>query len=352
MQSDGDGFMEGIYDNQQSDLAMDAGSYRECPDKEDFLPGQVPLQRPLFELSADPMQGVITSSPNLPVATIHLANVEPLLVAEDGLFYIDDTLAHIHVRIYRPINIFVCLQCFGGVAPDTLLGHMKKVHQFSCSESKGQIFAIADFYGVLHEANQVVFPDNMCPIPDLEVFSGFHCNSSGCSYTVRTHKRMTTHVKIHQANAQIVPFDTCLVQIPFRSKGSYCRVSSAALTTFSRDPYSIECDMRLLTEDFEAAVLEDNVFRVTSDPADTPPWLQRLYWPTLVHRLNPRVLSALVDLPRKNEPDLAGIRDALRAYFEAARVILQSGRYTTTRCVLHTKHDNVSVFLSVSSCDH
>lgn len=352
MQSDGDGFMERIYDNQQSDPAMDNGCYHGFSDKEYILPDQVAVQQPSFVPSLDPMQGIMTSSPYLTEPTISLVNVAPLMVAENSLFFIDDTLAALHVRIFLPVNIFTCLQCFGGVTPDTLIGHMKNVHQFSCSESKQQIFAIADYYGVLHEAKQVVFPDRMCPIPDLEVLVGYCCISSGCSYTVRTYKRMTYHVRKHHAAGRAATYEQCMVQIPFRSQGSLRRVDSAALATFSNDPSSVECDMRLLTEDFEAAVLEDNVFRVTSDPADTPPWLQRLYWPTLVHRLNPRVLSALVDLPRKNEPDLAGIRDALRAYFEAARVILQSGRYTTTRCVLHTKHDNVSVFLSVSSCDH
>ncbi len=275
---------------------------------------------------------------SLPVnsVTCPLPSISREIVTEESCFYIDDSLAELHVRLYMDLKIFTCMQCYTGVAPSNLDGHMRQKHKYLVPRSKVEILVISDGYGVLPCAGDVVFPDVMAPIPDLETTVGFYCSGNGCHYAAQKHRTMLQHLRIHHSRGETAVSDTCIVQIPFSSVGSYRRVTSHSLATYCMETLHVEEDITILESSFAQAVLDDNVLRMTRDPGDTPPWLERMYWTTLVHHVNPKVLVGLVSLPSSEETCLNGVRLSLYKYFEWIGAIIHSDRFTTTLKHLHT----------------
>lgn len=276
-------------------------------------------------------------------STLLTASPRRLVVSEDSCFIIDDTLAKLHVRLFTHLNIFTCMQCFTGVSPDHLESHMYQVHKFSCPRSKTEILEIAQHYGVMLHSEDTIFPDAMDPIPDLETYDGFCCTAVGCYFAVQKHRSMLQHLRSHHNKGEVAESISCIVQKPFSSVRSYRRVSYHSPSTVSTETTHVEQDIVILTSAFQKAVLEDNVLRTTTDPADTPRWLERLYWPTLVHGISPKVLVSLVGLPRDEENCLFGVRQALSEYFERIGKIVQSDRFTTTLEHLCTSKEDKSV---------
>lgn len=261
-------------------------------------------------------------------------------VSEESCFYIDDALAELHVRLYIKLTILTCMQCYSGVAPANLDSHMRQMHKFLVPRSKVEILEIAKGYGVTPRAEDVLFPHTMDPIPDLATADGFYCSASGCHYAAQKHRTMIQHLRPHHQKGETALSVSCVVQIPFSSVGSYRHVERHSPSTFCTETTHVEEDIVILTCSFEQAVLDDNVIRMTRDPNDTPPWLERLYWPTLVHHVNPKVLVRLVSLPGNEEACLTGVRQALFDYFEWIGAIIRSDRFTTTLKHLHTAKEN------------
>ncbi len=271
------------------------------------------------------------------------------VVDEEAFFFIDDTLAELHVRLFLPLRILTCLECYGGILPGALISHMRQKHQYPCPFSKEEVFKIAEDYRLPLRIEDVNLPDVMDPIPDLASFNGYYCLSPGCPYAVVWIKNMISHVKSHPGKGKGDPYAPCVVQRPFTSINTYRRVFSHAATTNSTGTVHVEEDLTILSGVFQKAVSDDAVLRVSDDPGDTPPWLNRLYWPNLVHSLNPKQLADLVSLPKDGEKRLEGVRKALNGYFRLMEPIVRSDRFTTSLKHLHTDHvlsDKSVVFLT------
>lgn len=223
----------------------------------------------------------------------------------------------------------------------SLLYHMRHSHNYPCPKSKSDVLRIATVYGVPFRAEDVPFPIIMDPIPDLTTFDGFFCTSEGCDYACQKKRVMQQHIKLHENRGEFATSFPCIVQMPFLCNGRYRRVNQHSPTTTSIGVVHIEEELAILNQTFQVAVENDNVLRMTADPADTPPWLSRLHWPTLVHRMNTKVLSDLVSLPRDDETFLVGVRESIRDYFNRIGAIVQSDRYTTTLKHIHTSKTNM-----------
>ena len=246
-----------------------------------------------------------------------------------------------HLKYFPSFPLFFCQVCGveeGAVLPSTFPDHLR-AHGLHSPVTEDDMLLLARRYDVPYcQADVRPVRSLVEPVPGLPTLDGFQCPQCLCCCKLRS--SLADHFRASHPSEQLegVP---CVMQRLYRGSKSGFRVPhhhEGSRTDPNGRP--IDPTVRAITLAYDSKMDEGDRMDMPLDIGDQPVWLTCLYWSEHVRGLSAGVLKAMVDLPRKDERALVGLRDVVQRLVWELVQRMRSDRWTLVLRHLHSAKEN------------